>query len=76
MSTASVKEEIGVLLTKLPPAKQRAALAYVRQLSGERPKGVPGSVLLKFAGCISKESADAMEKAIEDGCEQVDPDGW
>lgn len=29
-----------------------------------------------FVGTISKEDAELMEKAIEEGCEQIHPDDW
>jgi len=29
-----------------------------------------------FVGTLSKEDADLMEKAIEEGCEQINPDDW
>lgn len=29
-----------------------------------------------FLGIISKKDAALMEKAIEEGCEQINPDNW
>ncbi len=29
-----------------------------------------------FVGILSKEDAELMEKAIEEGCEQIHPDDW
>ena len=29
-----------------------------------------------FVGLWSKEDAEAIEKAIEEGCEQINPDDW
>ena len=29
-----------------------------------------------FAGCIPEDDLEMMIKAIEEGCEQVDSDGW
>ncbi len=31
---------------------------------------------LDFVGLISEEDAELMEKAIEEGCEQIHPDDW
>lgn len=31
---------------------------------------------LRFSGTISKKDAVLMSKAIEEGCEQIDTDGW
>jgi len=30
----------------------------------------------EFVGIISKEDIELMERAIEEGCEQVNPDDW
>lgn len=30
----------------------------------------------KFVGTLSKEDAELIEKAIEEGCEQIHPDDW
>jgi hypothetical protein len=32
--------------------------------------------LLPFAGTISEADAREMMQAIEEGCEQIDPDEW
>ena len=29
-----------------------------------------------FVGILTKEDAEAMEKAIEEGCEKIHPDDW
>lgn len=42
----------------------------------ERPPGVPGRELLDLAGTLSDEDARQMLEAIEEGCEQVDPNEW
>lgn len=31
---------------------------------------------MDFAGIWSKEDAEAIEKPIEEGCEQIHPDDW
>jgi hypothetical protein len=40
------------------------------------PRGTPAADLLQFAGMIDAADLKAMAEAIEEGCEQVDPDGW
>jgi hypothetical protein len=40
------------------------------------PIGMPGHKLACFAGTISKEDGEAMMKAIEEGCENIDWEGW
>jgi len=34
------------------------------------------AILARTSGCMSQEDADMMEKAIEEGCEKIDEDGW
>ena len=34
------------------------------------------AILARTAGSLSRETADEMEKAIEEGCEKIDEDGW
>ncbi len=42
----------------------------------EKPRGVPGKKLLRFAGTMSHEDAETITKAIEEGCENIDEEGW
>jgi hypothetical protein len=37
---------------------------------------VPGKELLRFAGILTPEEAELMERAIEEGCERVDQGDW
>ena len=74
--SASIKQEIIEQLDKLPIELQKRVLDFTHALVISEPKGVPGSELLKFVGIITPEEADAMEKAIEEGCEQIYEDEW
>ncbi len=40
------------------------------------PQGEPASNLLRFAGLFPPEDCDEIEKAIEEGCESIEPDEW
>lgn len=40
----------------------------------EKPK--PKFSARDFVGTLSREDAALMEKAIEEGCEQINPDDW
>jgi hypothetical protein len=40
------------------------------------PRGAPGRQVAALAGSISDADAEAMLKAIEEGCEQIDPTQW
>jgi len=55
---------------------QWRVLEFARALTLSTPRGVPGRQLMKHAGTISVEDAEEMLVAIEEGCEQVDTDGW
>jgi hypothetical protein len=41
-----------------------------------RVRGVPGQALLRFAGLVESDDLALMKQAIEDDCEQVQPDEW
>ena len=71
MRHESLKEEILHKLDQLPTSMQRRVLFFADALLQSEPKGVPGRDLLEFAGILSKEDADAIEAAIEEGCEQI-----
>lgn len=63
-------------LDAMPVAQQRRVLNYALTIREELPPGTPGRDLLKFAGTISPEDCDLMEKAIEEGCERIDLNEW
>jgi hypothetical protein len=46
------------------------------QETGVPPSGVPGNSLLRFAGRLTAQEADAIAEAIEQGCERVDGNEW
>jgi hypothetical protein len=70
------RKEILEQVSKLSPKKQHLVLNFARSLAGQRPMGVPGKELLKFAGCIDPKDLRIMARAIEEACERVDPDAW
>lgn len=51
-------------------------LAFVRTLAEEKPSGVPGSELLRFAGAIALGDLNEMKEAIAEGCGQVNLSDW
>ncbi len=77
MSTSLIPEIVAEL-KNLPDDLQKQVLTYVQSLKPKptRLRGTPGEDLLRFAGTISLEDLEIMEQAIEEGCEQVDLDGW
>lgn len=76
MAGPSLEKEITSRLHKLSPEQQMRVLAFVRTLAGEKPSGVPGSELLRFAGAIDLNDLREIEKAIAEGCEQVNLNDW
>jgi hypothetical protein len=62
-------------LKLLHPKKLRIAADLVSRLKGTSEEERQAA-LARTSGCLSQEGADAMEQAIEDGCERIDEDGW
>jgi hypothetical protein len=71
--------------SRLPEAEQdvlaRRMLAEIASEAGSltqdySPDGKPGKTYLPFAHAIDAEDLSRMETAIEEGCEQVNPDEW
>ncbi len=69
-----LRQEILHEIDRLPDERQHRALRLIRRLA--TPRGAPVEALLPYFGCIDDESAKEMTMAIEEECEQVDPDGW
>ncbi len=71
----STLETIVEDLKSLPPGKLQLAADFIqrlKQISQEERQ----AILARTAGSLSRETADEMEKAIEEGCERVDEHGW
>jgi hypothetical protein len=62
-------------LKTLPPGRLEVAAAFVHRLSriSEEERH---AVLAQTFGSLSAEDAEAMERAIEEGCEQINEHGW
>ena len=76
MITSKIENELHEQFTRLPFERQRQVLEYVRALAMERPQGVAGKSLLRFAGTISAADLTLMSTQINDGCEKVDANEW
>ncbi|MGO8816405.1 MAG: hypothetical protein ACLQVG_17340 [Terriglobia bacterium] len=70
----NIRDQIVEQVERLDAPQQRQVLDFVRRLAA--PAGVPGRELLRFSGSIELADLEAMQKAIEDGCEQVDASAW
>lgn len=55
MKTIPIDKEIMAQVRQLPYRYRQQVLAFIRALRMSRPKGTPGSELLKFAGAIERE---------------------
>jgi len=71
----AVKEQILAQLAGLSEAQQRRVLDFARSLAAS-PDRVAGRTVLRFAGAIEEEDLQTMSRAIEEGCEKIDPDEW
>lgn len=71
-----VREQIISQLDRLAPDQQRQVLDFVNGLT--RPRGESGDDIIRAAQGLGFSSQDLaeMERAIEEDCEQVNPDGW
>ena len=76
MTHSLIKQEIVKQLDQLPLELQQRVLDFTQALVLSLPKGVPGKRILRFAGILEPEDAQAMAQAIEAGCEQVDANEW
>jgi hypothetical protein len=62
-------------LKSLPPGKLEVAADFIQRLkriSQEERQ----AILAQTFGSLSPENAEAMERAIEEGCEQINEHGW
>jgi len=69
-------EKVVQRLAPLPDNLQQKVLDYIQAIVDEAQAGTPGARLLHFAGRIPLKELEAMRRAIEEGCEQVEPHGW
>lgn len=73
---STVVEEVVAEVEALSDDLQRRVLKYARELRSNKPRGVPGKDLLRFAGMIAKDDLDLMSEAIEVECEQIHASEW
>jgi hypothetical protein len=72
----AIREDIVKEADRLNQADLRRVLEFIRALNCSRPREVPGRELLGLWGTWEPEAAREVMAAIEEGCKQVDPDGW
>lgn len=76
MIEPTIKEQILKDLDRMSPELQQRALRLVHDLVDPHPRGASIEDLMSVAGILDDESAREMIEAIEEGCEQIDPEGW
>jgi hypothetical protein len=74
--SSAIKTRVIEQLDTLPENLQRQVLEFVEALQVIARQGVPGKQLLQFAGAIPLDDLESIHQAIENGCEQVDPNEW
>jgi hypothetical protein len=62
-------------LKSLPPHTLPVAADFIQRLKRVSQEDRQ-AILARTSGCISQEDAGTMEKAVEEGCEKIDEDGW
>lgn len=73
MYTDSRKIHIIEAVLKVEDEKTLVQIEHAIQQSKETDKKFSAH---DFAGILSKEDAMLIKKAIEEGCEQINPDDW
>lgn len=76
MATPTINDQINDYLRGMSEDEQRRILEFVRAISGATPRGIPGSDFIRNLPRIPAEDLEEMKRAIEEGCERIDEDGW
>jgi len=76
VNQSELKNKIVNELDSLNWEQQKKMLDYLMLLKLSQLKGTKGKELLVFSGAIGKEDLGTMEKAITEGCEKIEADGW
>ncbi len=79
-----IKRRVLEQLDALDAEGKRKVLDFSRELSARgapevrqpQPVGDTGGALLAFAGTISAEDLEEMQRVIEEHCEKIDEEGW
>lgn len=75
----TIKQQIMDAVERLSLEQQNRVLELAQALgTAARPPGTSGETLLTHSADFHFEPGelDAMMRAIEDGCERIDADGW
>ncbi len=72
----AIEKELREQLEQLPASQQRQVLDFARALTAKKGQATSGQALSQFGGTIAKGDLALIAQAIEEGCEQVNPDEW
>lgn len=78
MTTFDYRSQIDLELQQLGMVAQQKVLKFAKSLkkSPNDPSSTNVDLVTQFAGSIPIENLQAMQQAIEDGCEKVDANEW
>ena len=74
MMDPTVEKDLHEQLGQLDEIQQQRVVEFARSFAGNRARGVPGRVLLRFRGAIEQGELNLIAQAVEAGCELVHPD--
>ena len=74
----ALKDQIIRDVESLPEDQQLKVATFIKTLKGNAlPKNMTGKEAIRlFAGTLDEASAHEMKRAVEEGCEIVDAEGW
>ena len=71
-----IENELHQQLNRMDVDGQQRVLNFARALAAKDAHGLPGKSLVHLSGVIERSDLALIERAIEAGCEQVNPDEW
>ena len=78
-SASEIETQIHGLIPLLSLDQQQQILDHVQSLLGQQGpsrKATGRDLVAALSGVWSKETADEIERIIEEDCERIDPEGW
>ena len=72
----AIENELRQQLSRMDANGQQRVLNFARALTAKDVRGLPGKSLIHLSGVIGRSDLTLIERAIEAGCEQVNPDEW
>ena len=73
---SAIVTEAAEQMANLPYRLQKKVLGFIKELTNDSKRGVPGRSLLKYAGIVPPDDLERMSEAIENDCGKVDRNEW